>query len=119
MEFIQGLETQNARTPTLSVLGTGHCIIIPRLDQTTTPPATKSTDEPRIRRNEAIEIRAIGVIMCTARATATGGDRSPSGCGNCADTKGVEDMFWGTEGDGSTIGEMEGKGGTIYCRVAV
>lgn len=104
----------------MSVFGTDHGIIIPGLDKTTTPPASKGTDEPGIRRNEGIEIRAMGrVIVCNACATATYGDCSTSGCGNCANTKVVEDMLWGAEGDGSTVSEMERKRGTIYCGVTV
>lgn len=57
--------------------------------------------------------------MCDACAATTGGDCSTSSCGNCADTEVVENMLWGAEGNGSTVSEMKGKRGTVYCGIAV
>lgn len=59
------------------------------------------------------------VIMWVGWATATSGDCSTAGCGNCANSEAVEDMFWGTEGYGSTVSEMKRESGTIYGGVAV
>lgn len=57
--------------------------------------------------------------MWVGWATATSGDCSTAGCGNCANSEAVEDMFWGTEGYGSTVSEMKRESGTIYGGVAV
>ena len=59
------------------------------------------------------------VVVCTGCATGTGGDCSALGCGNCANTKAVEDVLWSTERDGSTVSKMERESGTIYRVAAV
>ena len=59
------------------------------------------------------------VIVGTACATSTGGDCSALGRDERADTEAVKDVLWGTERDGGTVSEMEGKGGTIYRVAAV
>ena len=63
VKFVQGLEAKNARTPSLGIFRTDHGIVIPGLDKTTVPPASKGADKPRIRSHEAIEVGTMGSVI--------------------------------------------------------
>lgn len=97
VKFLHCLKPKYTRAPAFLILCSDDGIMKPSLYSSGSPPFTKSTNKPSIQNRRSILIGAM--------TGATIGEGNYS-C-DSTEAKSMKDMFWSTQGDRCSIGEVE------------